>query len=82
MTTTKTAVRPLYQIANEIRKSWGKVYFGAKPYLDAMSNLDGVDDNYGMDSGKSMVNYFLANASTFKGEDARRLKLELKNMIK
>ena len=32
--------RPLHVIASEIRKDWKKVYFGAEPYLDAMSNLD------------------------------------------
>ena len=34
------------------------------------------------DSAESTVIYFLANASTFKGEDARRLKSELKAAIK
>lgn len=76
------AVRPLYEIAREIRKEWGssKVYFGAVPYLAAMSELSTMDDMYGLDSAKSIVLYFLANANTFKGEKAREIKKELKSM--
>lgn len=80
MTTTET--RSLSAIAAEIRKSWPKVNYAAKPYLDAMSSLTSVHESYGMDSGRSMVQYFLANASTFRGEDAKRLKAELKALLK
>ena len=72
--------RPLYEIASEIRKDWKKVYFGAVPYLDAMSSLDSIEDRYIMDSGKSVVCYFLSNASTWRGEVAKRVKAELKKM--
>lgn len=72
--------RPLYEIASEIRKDWRPVYFGAVPYLDAMSSLDSIDDNYICDSGKSVVIYFLSNAGTWRGETAKRIKLELKKM--
>lgn len=74
--------RPLYEIAKEIRKDWQKVYFGAVPYLDAMSTLNKVNDNYFQDSGKSIVLYFLANASTWRGETAKRIKAELKAITK
>ena len=82
MTTTSNAspVRPLYVIAREIKKTWPKVYFGAVPYLEAMSSLTSITDSYGADSGKSMVLYFLANAGTWRGEDAKRIKAELKKM--
>lgn len=76
------ANRNLSVIAREIRQDWSKVYFGAKPYLDAMSCLDSVNDRYGCDSGKSIVAYFLCNASTWKGEKAREIKKELNKMIK
>lgn len=74
----------LYELANIIRKDWGpgKVYFGAKPYLDAMGTLDSADDNYGDDSGKYIVNYFLCNANTWKGDVARAVKAELKRRVK
>lgn len=58
------STRTLSQIAREIRADWKNIYFGAVPYLDAMQSLDSIRDNYGMDSGASVVAYFLANAST------------------
>jgi hypothetical protein len=77
---TASPVRSLSTIAREIRKDWTKPYFGAVPYLDAMSTLDKISDNYIMDSGKSIVLYFLSNAQTWKGETAKRVKAELKKM--
>ena len=75
--------RPLYEIARDIRKDWGaKVNFAAKPYLDAMTSLTSVNDNYGWDSGDTIVRYFLSNASTWRGETAKRIKAELKAMAK
>ena len=73
-------IRPLWQIAKEIRRNWTNVWFGAQPYLDAMGTLNSIDDNYGLDSGESIVLYFLANAQTWRGETARRIKKELKSM--
>ena len=70
------------EIAREIRADWKNVYFGAKPYLDAMSSLETIDDKYGYDSAKSIINYFLANAGTWRGAKAREIKLTLKNLIK
>lgn len=80
--TTTTNARPLYEIAREIKNDWKNVYFGAKPYLDAMATLDSINDNYGFDRGKSIVLYFLGNASTWRGETAKRIKAELKAMAK
>jgi hypothetical protein len=79
---TQEKTRPLYEIAREIRKDWKRVYFGAVPYLDAMGDLGNVSDSYGFDDGKSIVRYFLANASTWKGDTAKRIKIELKSLIK
>lgn len=73
--------RSLSTIAREIRADWKKPYFGAVPYLDAMLTLDSVSDNYYYDSGRSIVAYFLANASTYRGETAKRIKLELKSIL-
>ena len=78
----KTANRSLYEIASEIRKDWHNVYFGAVPYLNAMLALDSITDKYGYDTGKSIVTYFLANASAWRGETARKIKKELNEMIK
>ena len=80
-TIAKTTSRPLCEIAREIKKDWKKVYFGAAPYLDAMLSLNSVNDDYGWDSGKSIVRYFLGNASTWRGDTAKRIKAELKAMV-
>lgn len=72
----------LSAIARLIRIHWAKPYFGAKPYLEAMACMESVDDNYGMDSGRSIVNYALCNLSTFKGEVAKLIKAELRRRVK
>jgi len=73
--------RTLRDIAIEIRKDWKKEYFGATPYLDAMHSLEDMNSSYGYDSASSIINYFLGNASTWRGETAKRIKLELKNLL-
>jgi hypothetical protein len=74
--------RPIYEIAREIRNDWKRPYFGAEPYLDAMFALDSIEDTFFDDSAQSVVLYFLANAQTWRGETARRVKAELKMMSK
>ena len=74
--------REIREIAREIKKEWKNVYFAAKPYLDAMLVLRDKNSAYGYDSAKSVVLYFLANASTFRGPKAKELKAELKDVIK
>jgi len=83
MTTTNlTPQTPLYEIALIIHSDWKKVYFGAKPYLEAMACLDSINDKYIFDDAKSIVNYFLANASTWKGDTAKVVKAHLKSLVK
>ena len=73
--------RPISAIAHDIRRDWGpKVNYAAKPYLDAMSSLDKITDSYYEDSAKSIVIYFLGNASSYRGETAKALKAELKSI--
>lgn len=73
--------RSLSEIATEIRSDWKKPYFGAVPYIDAMSQLDTTSDSFFMESGDDIVRYFLSNAATWRGEVARRVKKELKGML-
>ena len=82
-----TDTRSLSVIAQEIRATWrnkngSAVNYAAKPYLDAMASLDSVNDMYGCDTAKSIVLYFLSNASSYRGETAKRIKAELKSLIK
>ena len=69
---------PLSTLARIIRADWKNVNFAAAPYLDAMATLGNVHENYGYDSGKSIVRYFLGNATSWRGETAREVKAELK----
>ena len=74
-------MRSIAVIAREIRADWKKPYFGAVPYLDAMCELNSINDNYYYDSGESVVRYFLANANTWRGDKAREIKAELKKLL-
>ena len=74
--------RPISAIAADVRREWKNVYFGAVPYLEAMADLTDKSSRYYEDSATSVVSYFLANASTFRGPAAKALKLELKGVIK
>ena len=74
--------RPLREIAREIRKDWPQPYVGAVPSLEAMSTPDNVDDPDFTESARTQVMYFLANAGTWRGETARRVKAELKGILK
>lgn len=77
----ETNVRPLFTIAKEIKQDWKNLSPTAKPYLDAMSELTNVNDRYYNDSAKSIVLYFLSNASSWRGDNAKRIKAELKKMV-
>ena len=46
-----------------------------------MRQLDSIQDNYGLDSGRSVVLYFLSNAATWRGDKAREIKKELKAIL-
>lgn len=76
--------RTFKEIAIEIKKVWPKPYFGAVPYIDAMMDLDTIDPKapYLFEHADEIVLRFLCNAQTFRGEDARRIKAELKSMVK
>ena len=74
----KKTARPIFEIAKDIRNDWAKVNYGAVPYLDAMDTLDNINDNYFQDTARSVVMYFLCNATSWRGEVAREIKKELK----
>mgnify|MGYP003651532036 CR=1 FL=1 len=87
--------RPIYIIAREIiadmvfqainaKKpiSWKRKYPYAAPYVEAMRELDSINDNYYLDSGSEIVNRFLCNAIQWRGDNAKLLKAELKAIAK
>lgn len=70
--------RPIYEIAQEVEREWTNVNYAARPYLDAMHQITDIADMYYYDTAKSVVLYFLSNATSFRGDAARRIKKELK----
>lgn len=79
--------RFIKEIAYDIHAEWSKsskngVHATAVPYLHAMMTLYTINDSYFAENARSIVLYFLSNASTFRGEKAKELKNELKSLIK
>lgn len=74
-------MRTLREIAGEIRRDWKRVNYAAAPYVEAMGTLDSIEQDYFMDSGRRIVGGFLANAGSWRGEVARRVKAELREML-
>lgn len=73
--------REISDIAYEIKRLWKNVHPTARPYLEAMYGIRRITDDYGADTAREIVTRFLANASQFSGEDARRLKAELNRLL-
>ena len=65
-------MRTIETIAADIARTWHKPTIYAKPYLEYMINP------WGHETSRDAALYFLANASAWRGEDAKRLKAELK----
>lgn len=82
---SETTVRPLSEIAAEIIADYPKAgsesdYAGA--YVVPMLSLNKITDSYYLDSADSIVRYALANLGSWRGETARRVKTELKGMLR
>ena len=82
MTKTLNERVTVSEIAHAIAKDWTNVSPYAADYLNAMKEIRSVDDNYYADSAKSVILYFLANASSYRGDNARAYKALLKDMVK
>ena len=81
-------MRTIREIGMEINRDWQPPNYAAAPYLRAMieEEYESIDTpaDYSIlrDSARSVVAYFLSNAGTWRGEAARRIKAELKGMLK
>lgn len=73
--------RLIKEIAQDIRKEWKNPSEFALPYLNAMDKLNTIEDRYYLDEAYEIVLRFLCNAGSFKGEAARKLKKELRDLI-
>lgn len=74
-------MRPINQIARDILREWKTPYFGCVPYLQALTTCTTVNDAYGYDTARSLINYALANMGSFRGPQAKELKAELKRHL-
>jgi hypothetical protein len=74
--------RPLSDIAAEIKADWTARHGAAAPYMAAMRELRSASDLYGVETGSDVIQGFLINAQTWRGEVARRVKLELKAILR
>lgn len=74
--------RPIFEIAEEIVKDWRKPYFGAVPYIHAMHSLVDLDSRYLAEDAEGILRYFLVNSGTWRGETAKRIKAEIKSILK
>jgi hypothetical protein len=72
----------LSSVARTIRKDWKNLSPYAEPYVEAMSQMTSIEDNYYYDSGSDIVARFLANASTWRGPVARETKALLNAELK
>jgi len=79
--TENKAPRPLHKIADEIMRKWRNPANAAIPFINAMTYLATMDDRLGHEDAEDIVLRFLDNASGWRGEDARRIKAELRAML-
>jgi hypothetical protein len=70
------------EIAEVVHKDWKNIPEYAKAYSVPMLSLVSINENYYEDTGKSVVAYFLANASGWRGETAKAIKKELNRRLK
>lgn len=80
--TTTQKDRSLSIIAADISRNWEKMSVHARPYVTAMASLNSLHDRYFAEDAHVIVRYFLSNAATWKGVEARRVKKELNDMLK
>lgn len=82
-----TEPRKLHEIGADIMTCFEKkqpsesVILHSRPYLVAISQMEYVEDMYGMEYGDMVVCYLLNNIRNWRGEDAKRIKKELNAMV-
>lgn len=73
--------RMVWEIAEEILAKWQNIPPAAMAYLNPMLNLNSPSEMYGYDSADMILRYFLSNANTWKGDDAFRIKNEIRALL-
>lgn len=76
--------RPLYQFAGTIKRNWDNIDAKAKIYVEKMFSLNQVEpdkEGKSYDPARVVISGFLQNSRTWRGELARQVKRELKEII-
>lgn len=68
--------KPLYQYAGTIKRNWDTIAQDARPFIDAMFQLDQITD----ETARETVIRFLTTSRGWKGDIARDVKKELKKI--
>jgi len=75
--------RPLNTIAAEIKSDWRTRLNGAAvPYIEGLSELRDPRDQWFRETGADAIRGFLNNAQSWRGDVARRVKAELRAILK
>lgn len=74
-------MRPLYEIMADVLEDWRSINPYALEYARALAELNEPNDYYLTERGRDIIPYFLANANGWRGERARAIKAELKQML-
>jgi len=74
--------RELRTIAHEITRDWRNPSYTAQPYIRAMAELSDMKSKYYNDDAQDIVLRFLGNATSWHGTVARRIKEELRQMLR
>lgn len=72
---------PVCDIAQMIINKGIKIPAYVRPYLEAMLSMQTINDAFGLDSGRSIVLYFLANAQYMRGDFMHAVKDELRTRL-
>lgn len=77
-------IADMKKVCSEQKKptTWREKFWSAVPYIEALGNLDSPDESYGWDKGKDLINYLLANLTTYRGDKAKEFKALFKEMAK
>ena len=83
MTNLQT-VRSLSEIGKEIQQECAdkSFYVYAQPYVEPLTQLHSINDQFYADSATSVVRYALANLTGWRGEKAKAIKAELNYLLK
>lgn len=78
--------RSLQVIAKEIQKDWeaqgkGDGFTDARPHLQGLKVMHGMNDTYDLYSAKVVIGMFLRAADKWTGPTATKLKGELTRMV-